>query len=429
MRRFDYIVIGAGPCGIAALHGLPEGKNIACVTGQSPTGLPKAVHPKIRSVAVAEQRTPNLERHPSSREWGAPISREIGGFANYWGQQFERFTQNDPWPEDRIGTYSNYLKICRDIEAWFNLESTADALDYSDNEGRRWRLSRPRQIVSSIGGDLPFSAMREVYHRVRVAKNITSYDDAAIRLELERDSVIVSLASGNRIRSASILLCAGVPGTLKLISQSVEGAQSYSFDDHCPILFYCADFGDGLRSNSYSPSPSNFNALRLTAELDEKTEVFASLYKMSLADMSVVFPFPPRLARMKFPRIVDLFKPIQVWTPNTVGTFSVERGRHVQPPRAKAVHARALWDHVKGSGFFDRLIPISWDTTSAGDGYHFHNAAAGRDAEHLKPIDAVLREAFSNHVHCLDAGSMQHLSARPHTLSAMVRSVAVARTL
>src|SRR5215472_17631618 len=113
---FDTILIGSGPCALAALTALAPEQDLAVVTGAVPEPQREQdIHPKIRVVALERKESPGLaERLENGRAPTKPIfsTAALGGLANYWGQQFVRYGYGDPYVASIFGNYENYLADC-----------------------------------------------------------------------------------------------------------------------------------------------------------------------------------------------------------------------------------------------------------------------------------------------------------------------------
>src|ERR1035438_10333032 len=120
MDDFDIVIVGSGPAAVAAMHALDKSQRIAIVAGNAiSTTQASRVHPKIQAVASARDEfvgvTEELARRHGRRR---PLfsTAAIGGLANYWGQQFVRFSAGDPWPRHLFNDFAEYTSACQPIE-------------------------------------------------------------------------------------------------------------------------------------------------------------------------------------------------------------------------------------------------------------------------------------------------------------------------
>ena len=117
-ETYDFALIGAGPAAVAALAAFPVGMRVAVLTGEGSSKEKTKLHFKIRSESYERRETPGTTRGmPFSAAHGAKLfdTAVIGGLANYWGQQFVRYAENDPWPRDVFTNYLEYETACAQI--------------------------------------------------------------------------------------------------------------------------------------------------------------------------------------------------------------------------------------------------------------------------------------------------------------------------
>src|SRR5262245_17862864 len=120
---YDIALIGSGPVAVAALAALPEGMKIVIATGEKKSAACRETktHFKIRAVAAGRREKPGVISIPflGSKKGHLVDSATPGGLANYWGQQFVRYEESDPWPRDVFASHSEYIHDCARIEALF----------------------------------------------------------------------------------------------------------------------------------------------------------------------------------------------------------------------------------------------------------------------------------------------------------------------
>src|ERR1700676_4064835 len=112
MNDFDKIIFGSGPAAVAAMHAMDKSQRIAIVAGNAvSTSRPSKIHPKIHAVASTRDEFAGVTE-PLVRGYGRrkPLfsTAAICGLANYWGQQFVRFSVGDPWPRHLFKDYAEY---------------------------------------------------------------------------------------------------------------------------------------------------------------------------------------------------------------------------------------------------------------------------------------------------------------------------------
>lgn len=418
---FDAVLIGAGPAAIAALAFAPPDLRIGVVTGARPEPA-KPIHPKIAAVAFEHRERPGLAEPLGLGGRGAGLfsTAAEGGLANYWGQQFVRYREGDPWPRDVFADYRDYVGACEAIEALFSISPAHfQAAAYVEQD--YWRQT-PRLVVGSR--DAPSAglyAMRHAFRSLAAEKHAELVQERVLSMARERDAVLVKLGSGEMLRARSVLLAAGVVGSLRLIMSSCPDVTAYRFVDHAPYMLQTMGLGriapfardDGLR---------HFNAATLEREGGGLTRLFASVYRMADAPISVLLAalgLPPMLRGVGVPALVDILSPVQVWTESSKARVAVEAGgRSVAEPRtpdlASDSIAMSFVSWLRAGG-----VKVRVTHTAPGLGFHYHAAEVSTGGAAFRPAQLVLDGQFGGQVTYIDAGALREIGCRPPTLTAM----------
>jgi choline dehydrogenase-like flavoprotein len=247
---------------------------------------------------------------------------------------------------------------------------------------------------------------------------------AAVKWEVLSDSVRVFLSDGSIAEGRTLLLAAGVVGTLSLVFASCGEVQSASFGDHAPLMLYTTLKKGGLPTVR-ADGVKHFNTLAIEKIVNDKVAVFASLYRLSHAPLSLLLAMlklPPLIRGMSIPGLMNLLTPIQLWTEATQMRYRLERGR-----------AEALVDvpvdtsnDAELAGFVQWLKPRAkvWKTASPtpGGGFHFCAARVGFVNGSEISLDAHLRQTQRGRVVAVDASVLTELGCRPSALTMMANS-------
>jgi hypothetical protein len=426
---FDAIVIGAGPCALAALSALPAGQSLAVVSGAEPA-FPTAldIHPKIRVVALESGETPGVaDRLNAAAPRGAPLYATAirGGLANYWGQQFVRYEAGDPYCADIFSDYDTYLRDCTAIESLFSL-SGGDPPSRPVRLAEGYVLRQPR-LLSGTAAD-PAAGLASMRRAIDAAMGaVTPVDRRVTRITRDTGaSWQVHLSDGSSLAGRKVWLAAGVLGSARIILASMEGLRGVTFSDHAPYMAYVT----GLRGLLRARDSRHFNAFALERIQEGRCTMFASIYDMSAAEMNLILASTigralPFLKGLPAPQLASLAQPVQIWTGCSFARLEVEaadgRFRGTLDDAAADVGLQVAFAAIRDMG------GKVWRTsrTAAGLGFHYHELRVRRTDVAEQPVAAALRDWSDGGVICLDASILPRIGLRPHSLTAM----AVARRL
>lgn len=428
---FDTILIGAGPCAVAALSALPKGRKILVISGAGgrlSAAHARFVHAKIDSVARENGEDPGIAQRikfapPAKGELVRPAI--VGGLANYWGQQFARYEAKDPWPRQTFGTHVQYLAACEEVEKLFYCSpdaarSSAVTLD----SGYSYRT--PNLVLGSASDrSLGLLSMRNVFQSLAASHGATVVHLSAVRWELMRDSVRVFMSDGSCAEGRQLLLAAGVVGTLNLAFASCPEIAAATFGDHAPIMLFTTLKKSSLPTTR-PDGVKHFNTLAIEKILDDKIALFASLYRLSHAPLSLLFAMLklPALSKgIKMPGLINLLTPIQLWTEATQFRYRLERGSNsafVDVPPAPGAEDAELAAFLRWLKPRAKVWKISWATP--GGGFHFC-AARLRLADGVEiPLSDHLHQTQPGRVIVVDGASLAELGCRPSALTMMANS-------
>lgn len=428
---FDTMVIGAGPCAVAALSALPRGRRVFIATGaDSRLGRSetKSVHAKIVSTATEHGEEVGIgQRIPFAGKQGGELLRPavVGGLANYWGQQFVRYEANDPWPRATFGSHDHYLEACSRIEDLFLCTPGAAERGSIVTLGGGYQHRTPNLVVGSAGeGRLGLRTMRSAFEAQARAHGATVRQASAARWELTADGVRVFLSDGSTAEGRHLLLAAGVVGTLNLAFASCADVGSATFGDHAQSMLYTTLKGRTLPTRR-ADGEKHFNALAIERILDDQVTLFASLYRLSHAPLSLLLGMLklPQLARgMDIPGLMNVVTPIQVWTQTAQMRYRLERGAAEafveEPPHAAA--------DLEMAEFLRWLKPHAqvWKVNPPvpGGSFHFCAARVKTAGQGETPLDQYLAETQKGRVTAVDGSILPELGCRPSALTMMANS-------
>ncbi len=437
---FDIVVVGAGPAAVAALDALGASdastgpRRIAVLTGAVPSAERRhTLHPKIQAVSLAEAEAAGVaERIAASGARARPIfsTAAVGGLANYWGQQFVRWSEHDPWPRDAFADFDAYERACARIERLFALDGgePVGTMAFGDD----FACVRPRLLAGSAEGESTgLTGMRLAFAVAAAAAQARVIPDRARRIVRAGARWALELEDGTRVVASRILLAAGVIGDGQLLLRSFPDLGALQFSDHTPWLLFA--LGATRHFPARLPGPRPFNALTVQRNTPAGCELFASFYDMRGADLNLLLASTigrahPWLRRWPSPPGAGLVTPVQVWTPHTYGSVEIAGGEDgatfvTEPPPPEGADPGL-------AQFTSQLVRLGCRVlrakrTEAAFGFHYHRlrlrAHAGGD---WSEVGDLLRERTGDAVVCVDAADLVRIGCRPHTLTAMARASA-----
>ena len=428
---FDFVLIGAGPCAVAALSALPPGKKTLVVTGTNDrleARRARFVHAKIDSVAHENGEPAGVaQRIPFARPKRGELIRSsiVGGLANYWGQQFARYEANDPWPRETFSCHAEYLTACGKIEELFHC-SPGHSSGEVQHLGSGYGCRMPNLVLGSAADPgLGLMSMQAVFNSLVVGGGATVLHHAAVSWEVMKDSVRVLLSDGSVVQGRRVLLAAGAVGTLQVVMASCPEVHSTTFGDHSPVMLYTT-----LKSRSLpmvrADGVRHFNALAVEKIVGGRVESFASLYKLSDAPLSLLLAMlklPLLIRRLRIPRIMDLLTPVQLWTEATQMRYRLVRDEPhalVDVPSADCALDSELNCFLNWLKQHARI----WKTTVTvpGGGFHFCAGRVQLDDGGDVPLVDYLQETQNSRISVLDGAALPALGCRPSALTMMANS-------
>ena len=421
---FDLVMIGAGPACVGALSAIRPGQRICVLTGATPQHHPGKIHPKIRAVAHERREPPGLRR---SFAIAGPTGSKLfstaaeGGLANYWGQQFLRYERADPWPAYIFDDYTDYLGVCKKIESIFYLTPPTECTSDAAAIGGGYTAQTPRLLVGTDeapGSDL-FAMRLALRHLVarHAAQTIPLH---AVSWAVDGGGVRIQLSDGETIRATRAVLAAGVVGSVQLTMASCPEVTAAEFSDHAPYMLYTRGL-DRVRRVKRVDDLRHFNALTIEKLEDERCQLFASVYRMGQASLSLLLSaagLPPMLRGWKAIPFADFVKPVQVWTEATVSRLRIDSANGTAsvvgfPDRDadSTLHSFVQWLKFNG-------VAVKVTVSEIGGGLHYHAAMVTTDRG-VMSLATFLAERFGQQVVCLDSSVLDQIGCRPHTLTAM----------
>jgi hypothetical protein len=193
----------------------------------------------------------------------------VGGLANYWGQQFLRYRENDPWPREFFETYSTYCEACSEIEGLFSVDIGETQLKLN-NLPATFQLATPRLVSGVVAAQSNgLTAMRLAFERLAFQREIEVLPAIATRLSKIKNGIQVELADGSTLNAKAVLMCAGVISSLRIAMNSDPDIVAVKLKDHAPTMLYVADLGGKL--NLFKAKQSNhFNTLTIEDVSDSR---------------------------------------------------------------------------------------------------------------------------------------------------------------
>jgi hypothetical protein len=426
-HNVDVVIIGSGPAAVAALSAAPRCARICIVTGAThrPIAQDARVHPKIRAVAYERGEAPGLTDFlpfDSGGRAGLFSTATLGGLANYWGQQFVRYQPGDPWPAEVFHNHGDYERTCSEIEAMFALTQVLENKWNVAALGEHYVVRTPRLVVGT--GDRPQSslhAMGRAFLNLAASHNARMIPVRATSLTTDGDGMCVTLSNGERLRGARIIVASGVLGTLRLVMTSCPELTAARFSDHNPYMLYTVGL-DGILRVPRTKGYDHFNAITIERIETDCSYLFASVYRMSRASISLLLSavgMPACFRGWQAPRFVDVVKPIQVWTAASTIRYqfkrnSVTANRGTAPQTDVDAALGAFVRCLKAHG-----VLLRDGAPEPGGGFHYHAAEVTADGVMFTQLCHYVEGRFEGRAICVDASVLREIGCRPHTLTAM----------
>jgi hypothetical protein len=430
MNDFDIVIVGSGPAAVAAIHALDKSQRIAVVAGNAIAGgRTSTVHPKIQAVASARDEAagvtePLMRRH--GRRKPLYSTAAIGGLANYWGQQFVRFSAGDPWPSQLFGDYQAYASACEAIEGLFHLEGQEE-LSAELPAAANFRARTPR-LLTGVRSDpaAGLAAMREAYWALEKFVEATTFQSRVVSFDQVGNRWCVLLDDGNKIYANRVFLAAGVIGTARLLLRTYPDLSRARFRDCSPWMLYALNLGPLLEQRPLT-ARHHFNAITIERVDNDRCTLFASIYDMKRADLNLILTSTIGRASTLFrgwqaPPGAAILKPVQVWTPATEDVIEIDAltlttsmlPRASSRPRSDPDLNSAIEILVSLGA---RVLKIN--QTVAGFGFHYHALDLKPKDKPFVSVSDLLRERTGDGIFCVDASILGAVGCRPQTLSAM----------
>jgi hypothetical protein len=439
LDEFDVVIIGAGPAATAVLIGTEQTARLCIVTGSTPGASisKKSIHAKIRSVADSRKEAPGVVDPIKISGWTRPAlcTAITGGLANYWGQQFIRYSFSEEWPREHFDGYESYLASCSRIEAEFSLDESNEPSNPNQTTLGAYKACSPRLLVGTkTNARAGLLAVRQLIEQKSIDRRATTIEDRVDSLEPFGENWKAKLSAGNTISARRIVLAAGVLGTACLLMRSFPEIKSVRLRDHSPLWLYTFGLNQLVRTTRQG-ADLHFNVQTLQRETDEGAVLYASVYNMQYVDLKDVFnmligkPISV-LAGLRAPWPVNWVSPVQVWTKSTTTAVCIEKGDNsahvIQQPnfRIDPELSKFIATIRKGGAL---VVKVS--ETSPLQGFHFYGLEISVDNHRYIPIKEYLEQCSCGSLVCADASVLNRISCRPHTETAMATAMQIATNL
>jgi hypothetical protein len=436
LDEFDVLIIGAGPTATAALIGIEQTARLCIVTGSTPrTGVSKRdIHAKIRTVADSRKEAPGIVEPITISGWTHPAlcTAITGGLANYWGQQFIRYSPSEEWPHEHFDGYEAYQTSCSRIEAEFLLDESNEPSNPNQTTLGAYKACSPRLLVGTKANvKAGLLAMRQLIEQKLTDRRATTIEDRVVSLASFGKRWEARLSGGNTISARRVVLASGVLGTASLIMRSFLEIKSVRVRDHSPLMLYTIGLSQLIRTTRQGPDP-HFNVQTLKRETDEGVVLFASVYNMRYIELNLVLNMlvgksVSTLVGLRAPWPANWVSPVQVWTKSTTTAVSIERGgnsAHVinQPNFRTDPELSKFMATIRDHG----ALVVKVSETPPLQGFHFHGLEISVDNHTYIPIREYLDHCSRGSLVCADASVLNRISCRPHTETMMATAMQIA---
>jgi hypothetical protein len=193
------------------------------------------------------------------------------------------------------------------------------------------------------------------------------------------------------------------------------------FSDHNPYKLYTYGLDRTLRVRR-ADEILHLNTLTIEGIDRDRSYLYASVYRMSRASLSLLLSaagLPPRMRGWPAPPLVDLIKPVQVWTEASKVRYRLDRNRgtaiKIEIPERDSDDAFGIFvKYLKSCGVLLRILAVQ-----PGGGFHYHAADVTVDGVTFTRLCDYIEDRFKGRVICVDASILDEIGCRPPTLTAM----------
>lgn len=421
---YDLVLIGSGPAAYAALLAIKGHRgSFAVVTGETTNeGVVDGIHPKIQSVAFERRSPPMLSEFVKFRGEGPDLfsTAEVGGLANYWGQQLWRY---GPKEVDAVTSgfvsWKNYLSSCDAIESRLQIVG-GELIKSLPLRQTSVNICRPRLLTGLVGQpNLGAGAMSAAFTALLNEAPTARVFNARVSVMIDDPEYVrLSLLGGGEILTRRVLLAGGVMGNSALIFRSLPSITECYFKDHSPYMLTTLGLKRAVGSLASNPH-DHFNAVSLTLTGENGCELFASVYSLSRAPLSLLTTMAglgPWFRGKRGWKAMDFLRPMQVWTPD-----ATEEIRYSSDPAFLEVLSTGGDRHDPilcqfKDWLISKGVKVRLSRAAPGQGFHYHFLRFGASRT---PISDVFRQVFSGRVRCIDASALPSIGCAPHSLTAM----------
>jgi hypothetical protein len=395
------------------------------------------VHAKIRTVAEERGEAPGLTEpiFISGATRPAFSTAITGGLANYWGQQFVRYSAKEPWPDAVFDQYQQYQTACSKIESEFQFDEMNGPIGPNRARLGVYEARSPRLLVGTKqerrAGLL---SMRRLIEQKLAEQQATKIEARVDALMPKGKQWAVKLSDGSTVFANRVVLASGVLGTASLLMRSFPDIKSVRLRDHTPLMLYTYGLERIVNTRRHGPD-RHFNVQTLQRDLEDEAVLFATIYNMRYAEINLILVtllnrFVPFLAGRHAPWPADWIKPVQVWTRSTVSVTEIHsdgsRARVVdRPPPEGDAELAAFMKTLRENGV--RVLKISEAPPLLG--FHYFGLEILADDERYVPIEHFLDRRTMRQVLCVDPSILRRVGCRPHTETAMATALKLASDL
>jgi hypothetical protein len=193
------------------------------------------------------------------------------------------------------------------------------------------------------------------------------------------------------------------------------------FSDHNPYKLYTYGV-DRILPVQRADGIFHLNTLTIEDIDRGRSHLYASVYRMSRASLSLLLSaagLPPRMRGWPAPPLVDLIKPVQVWTEASKVRYRLDRNSgtaiKIEIPERDSDDALDLFvKYLKSRGVLLRILAVQ-----PGGGFHYHAADVTVDGITFTRLCDYIEDRFKGRVICVDASVLDEIGCRPPTLTAM----------
>jgi hypothetical protein len=391
-KFYDIAIVGSGPTACLSAIALRENLKkkikvkVALITGESNNLTNNCIHPNFinslkKNIFEKFNFTQNIKFNLVS-------TGIVGGLANFWGGQLERFCKND-----------NFIKNFKSFKEYnFYCDKVLEIIKVTEKK----KYKKKRRVVDNYQFNNP-----NIYKNNKIFSKIITNLIKEKFLEKKKERVCKVLFENNYFRlyfeknkyiyAKKIILASGVLSNSKILLNSTKASHSF-FRDHYPHFLYFFDY-----KNYFKNLTKYKNYLSFKKNKKDKTILFGSLYDLGKFNLNELFFFLFNkelffFKKIKLGILSRYLRPIQFWTNKMLIQFSMDKNFKL----SKKINYNYKNDseYIKFANILKKNLIIILRGCSF-LGFHYHNLNFVMNKK-IYNINNFLKKIYNKNIICDD---------------------------